>query len=195
MHRAICTLEGIGPYQQSKQYDESTVPKKGEEGKEESHDEYEKRTWWNRAHMNEKGNMIIPAAQFKQCIMAAAKYRSEKIPDTRGKTFTQKFVSGISVPEGIELPIKVNKDMPGRWVYANARGMRNGPGAHVWKCFPTADKWKGEVTFIVLDEIINEDVFMRHIVDAGSFIGIGTWRPQNGGDHGRFMVVKMDWLG
>lgn len=47
--------------------------------------------------------------------------------------------------------------------------------------------------FLILDEIITEEVFREHLADAGSFIGIGRFRPRNNGFYGRFLVESVDW--
>ena len=38
-----------------------------------------------------------------------------------------------------------------------------------------------------------QDVFSYHLKQAGMFIGVGTFRPRNGGYFGRFEVSKFDW--
>lgn len=58
---------------------------------------------------------------------------------------------------------------------------------------PRIDEWSGDVTFYVIDEIVTEDVFTRHLEGAGKFIGIGFFRPRNNGFWGRFGVEKVEW--
>jgi hypothetical protein len=78
------------------------------------------------------------------------------------------------------------------WLHVPSDGRRGGT-TRVEKCFPLIPSWSGEVTFHVLDEIITEEVFTEHLRDAGSFIGMGRFRPRNNGFYGRFKVESVSW--
>lgn len=68
-----------------------------------------------------------------------------------------------------------------------------GGGSRVKKKFPVIREWSGEVTFYILDDTITEDVFEAHLKEAGNFIGIGRFRPENGGFYGRYSIDKIVW--
>jgi hypothetical protein len=55
------------------------------------------------------------------------------------------------------------------------------------------EQWSGDVEFMVLDEIIDNETFETHLKDAGQFIGVGRFRPRNNGYYGRFSVEKVVW--
>jgi len=59
------------------------------------------------------------------------------------------------------------------------------------KCFPVIPKWEGEVEIHVLDETITHEVLEEHLVQAGQFIGLGSFRPENRGIYGRFRLVNL----
>jgi hypothetical protein len=187
MKRAIVTLESVSNYSQSRHYDEETVPKL----KQELFNDYEKRTWRHRMHVNEGGYVFIPPMALKNCLSEAAKYKSEKIAGKGNTTYTKKFESGILVVDPLVLPIKA-EDVPGEWLFLPPDGIR-GSGKRVNKCFPLIAHWAGEVTFYILDEIITEEIFVAHLKDAGSFIGVGRFRPSRNGFYGRFTVKKVIW--
>ena len=63
-----------------------------------------------------------------------------------------------------------------------------GGSSRVWKTFPIIKEWEGEITILVLDEVITEKVLARHLDIAGKFKGIGRFRPENAGYYGRFEV-------
>ena len=42
--------------------------------------------------------------------------------------------------------------------------------------------------------MITEEVFRYHLEQAGTFIGIGRFRPRNNGYYGRFKLDSMEWL-
>lgn len=187
MKRAIATLKSISSYSQSKHYSEDQVPKlKGELAK-----DYEARTWRNRMHRNEEGYVFIPPMAFKNCLSEAARYRSEKIPGKRNQTFTKKFESGILVLEPLILPVKF-EEVPYEWLFVPSDGVRGG-SKRVDKCFPLIASWTGQVVFYILDEIITQEFFWPHLRDAGSFIGVGRFRPSRNGFYGRFQVTDSKW--
>ena len=184
MKKAICTLRSLSPYSQSKHY---TVPKLEKEIPK----DYEIRTWRERLHVTEEGQVFIPPTAFKNCLSEAAKYLSMQIPGKGKNLYTKHFEAGVMVAEPLLLPIKKD-EVEGEWLFLPADGKR-GSGKRVDKCYPRIPKWEGQVEFLILDETITKDPFLEHIEGAGSFIGIGRFRPRNNGFYGRFEVVKVDW--
>ena len=89
------------------------------------------------------------------------------------------------------LPIKKD-EVEGEWLFVPSDG-KPGGSTRVSKCFPLIHEWQGEVTWYVLDETITEDVFRRHLVEAGNFIGVGRFRPARGGFYGRFVTEDVKW--
>ena len=94
------------------------------------------------------------------------------------------------------LPLGVHKDkVQGVTIPAHAGGQRKGMGSNkrVPRTFPIIPQWEGDLSVLILDETITEDIFTRVMQHAGSFIGIGRFRPENGGFNGRFMVKVVKW--
>lgn len=174
-------LKSITPYSQGKHYE---VEKKNRE----QPAQYEERTWKERLHTDENGEVFIPPMAFKNCLSEAAKYLSMTIPGKGKATYTKHFEAGVLVIDRTFLGIN-KKDVKGEWYFVPSNG-RRGDGTRVNKCFPVIPEWEADVTFHVLDEIITEEVFMEHLKAAGSFIGIGRFRPRNNGYYGRFQIVK-----
>ena len=184
MKTAIVTLTSVSPYSQSRHY---SVPKLDKE----SAADYEARTWRNRLHSNESGNVIIPPMAFKNCLSEAAKYLSIQIAGKGKATYTKHFEAGVLCIEPVVLPVKV-ADVSSECLFVPADGKR-GSGKRVEKFFPVIHSWSGQVTFQILDETITRDVFETHLVEAGKFIGIGRFRPRNNGFYGRFTVKVNSW--
>lgn len=184
MYIAIVELKSQTPYSQSRHHsapkDDRELPK-----------DYEARTWRERLHVNEEGIVFIPPMAFKNCLAEAAKFFSIQIPGKGKSTYTKHFEAGIMVLDGPSLGIK-REDVEGEWLFLDSNGKKNS-GTRVDRCYPKIPNWEGTVTFHVLDEIITRDVFIDHIDKAGKFIGIGRFRPRNGGYYGRFSVGKVDW--
>lgn len=184
MHTARCKLVSMSPYSQSKYITEK-------KSRDETHADFEKRSWKQRCHWNENGKMFIPPMSFKNCLSEAAKYKSIQIPGKGKSTYTKHFEAGVLVVDPLELHVK-EKDVQHEWLHVPSDGRRGGT-TRVEKCFPLVPNWNGEVSFLVLDEIITREVFEEHLADAGSFIGIGRFRPRNNGFYGRFKVESIDW--
>lgn len=184
MHTAIATLESTSAYSQSRAHFAPAQEK-------EMPDDYEKRTWREKCHCDDDGNVFIPPMGFKQAIDAAAKFLGEKIKGKGQATWTKHFASGLLITTGIVLPLKKADTTP-EWVYCNSDGVR-GSGKRVMRCFPMIPKWSGKLTCHVLDDLITRDIFERHLETAGNLVGIGRFRPQNGGFLGRFKVKGIEW--
>lgn len=184
MRTATVTLKSASPYSQARHY---TTPKLERE----TNPDYEARTWRDRLHTTPEGEVFIPPMSFKNCIAEAAKYMGRQIPGKGKSTYTKHFEAGLMVMEPLHLGIQ-KEDVQGEWLFVPSDGVR-GSGKRVDKCFPVIHNWEGVVNFYILDEIITKEVFEQHLIDAGSFIGIGRFRPRNNGYYGRFNVEHMEW--
>jgi hypothetical protein len=187
MRTAIASIRSISAYSQSRSY-EHEVPQLSRERK----DEYEERTWRNKCHTMPSGKVFIPPMAFKMSLDRAAQMLGLQIPGKGKRTYTQFFLSGVLVVDPIVLPFSKDDAVLDR-IYANADGKR-GSGKRVWRNYPRFDQWIADVPFHVLADEIGEDAFLQHLVQAGSFVGIGRFRPQNGGFYGRFRVEKVNWV-
>jgi len=185
MKKAICKLKSISPYGQSKYISEKKT-------RDETHAEFEKRSWKERCHWGEDGNLFIPPMAFKNCLSEAAKYKSIQIPGKGKSTYTKHFEAGVLVVDPLVLP--VTKETISHIVLHVPSDGRRGGTTRVEKCFPVVQKWEGTVEYLILDETITQEVFQEHLRDAGSFIGIGFFRPRNNGYFGRFAVEEVKWV-
>lgn len=183
---ARVSLESTAPYCQSRYHCEPKL-----EG--ETPEDYEKRTWRFKAHVNDKNEICIPAGAIHNSLVDAAAYSKRQIPGQGAKTWTQKFASGIAIFENINLGIDVdsigNSGFP-----AHVTGDRKS-GKRVPRLVPQILNWTATFDIIILDPIIKEDILIEMLEQAGMFIGIGQNRPQNRGIRGRFKVIKVEWLG
>lgn len=180
MKTASVLVEGISPYSQARYHNTEKLPK-------ELNKDYEARTWRNRLHINDDGYVFIPPMSFKLCLGDAARFTSLQIPGKGKSTYTKHFASGVLIAEALILPTKA-EDVCGDWVLVPSDGMRGGT-KRVEKRFPVIKEWGGEINIYILDELITKDVLQEHLTIAGSFIGIGRWRPQKEGIYGRFKAT------
>lgn len=184
MHVCNVELKSVSPYSQSRFHD---TPREDKE----THADQEIRVWRERLHVNAEGFVIIPPMAFKNCLSEVAKYLAIQIPGKGKATYTKHIEAGILVTEPLVLPNR-KEDILGEWYFVPASGKR-GDSKRVKKCFPVIPQWAGRVQFHILDDTITEPVFVKHLEEAGKFIGIGRFRPRNNGFYGRFAVGKVDW--
>jgi len=182
MRRFVTELESISPHSQGRFH---ATPKLDKE----LADAYEDRTWRERLHVDETGQVIITPMMLKNCLSDTAKFLSMQIPGKGKQTYTKHFEAGILVLEPIPLGIK--KDEVLKVTIPVPSDGRRGGTKRVTKHFPTITHWKGKAEIHVLDDTITKDVLMEHLVAAGTFIGMGTFRPRNNGINGRFRVLSL----
>lgn len=186
MRTVVAALESISPYSQSKEKDRA-FPK----GQKETHEDHEKRTWRERCHYDEKGEIFIPPMAFVNILCDAARLLKMQIPGEGKSTYTKHFDNGLIIPEGISLGVKV-EDIEGEWLFVPSDGRRGG-GKRVWRCFPIIRSWSGDITIHIINDKITGEVFKYHLEQAGSFVGLGRFRPASRGFYGRFKVKDIIW--
>lgn len=185
MKKAIVTLESVSPYSQSKFHQ---VPKNDKE----LDNDYENRTWREKLHYDENGMVYIPPMQFCNSLKEAAKYLSLPIPGKARSLFTKNFESGIMVVDSLDIGINKDQVRP-EHLFVPSDGKRGGT-KRVMKIFPLIEKWKGDVTYHIFDNIITKEAFETVLRTSGQLIGIGRFRPRNWGWYGRFRIVNIKWI-
>lgn len=184
MRYADVTIKGVSPLGFNRRV---KVEKKDKE----NHDDYERRTWRERMHYDEKGFVFIPPMAFKKCIENAAKYLSIQIPGKGKATYTKHFLSGIMVLDCMKLDVKKD-DVPSEELDVPADGQSGGK-KRVTKFFPRIDQWGGTFRVYILDNTITDSILQQVIEESGKFIGLLFFRPQNGGFWGRFILEDIEF--
>lgn len=184
---ATVTITGLSPLSQSRQHDAPMLDR-------EDRGDYDKRTWREKLNVQTidgRKTVVIPAHGLHQCIASAAQYSKRQIPGHGKSTWTKHFTSGISIPE--DAPLGVDPaDVQCVVISANVDGKR-GSGKRVTRRFPIIPEWSTTFEVWILDPIITEEVFREMVDIAGMFIGLGRFRPQNGGTNGRFKLANLAW--
>jgi hypothetical protein len=190
MRQVRVFIENIpgSPYSQSAQHDTPFLDR-------ESHEDYDARTWRNHCTTNREGIVCIPAMANKQCIDTAAYKLGEKVPGRRGATFKTFFASGFfcdaDAPISNGKPLKP-EDADMVIISANPGGKRGGQG-RVPRRFPEFKKYAAIIPFTIIDDLLTQQIFEQHVKAAGMIVGIGRFRPENGGTNGRFRPTKFEW--
>lgn len=154
----------------------------------EAHDAYELRTWRERCHTDESGLVIFPGMAIKNMLADTAKFLSESVPGKRNATYTKHFDAGVMVINELRFGVPIDK-IEGEVLFVPSDGKKGG-GKRVEKTFPLIRKWSVDGEIVILDPLLEDrtEVVERYLSYAGKFIGIGRWRPRNGGMYGRFTV-------
>lgn len=177
-------LVSTTPYSQSRMHDEPKLDR-------EQMDDYERRTWREKCSANDAGEIVIPCMALKQCLDRAAKTFAGQIPGKGKATYSKHFLSGTLCEA--DVPIGVAKaDVDMVKIVANADGVR-GSGKRVKRLFPVIPSWRGTAVFHILDDTVTIPVFEKAIKDAGQYVGIGRFRPENGGFNGKFTPAAFRW--
>lgn len=179
MYRVTVTITGYAPYAQSRQHFTPYLDQ-------ESHDDYDRRTWREKTNVDENGIVCVPAMALKQAMDVAAGRLSIPDPDNRRAKLTKYFVSDVICEEPLSIGIHKN-DMPSVTISANVDGKR-GSGARVPRTFPQTPQWSGTTSFLVMDEKIKLETFEKVLTIAGRSVGVGQFRPEKGGLNGRFSI-------
>lgn len=183
--KATVELASTSPYSCSRMHD---TPKKGTK---ESPAAYDERTWREKCYFDADSKVLIPRMAFKFALMDAACYLGERVTGKGMRTWTQYFTSAVIVENDITLPI-LKEELESITLPCHANGNRKS-GKRVPRTFPIIKSWQGSLCCLVLDETITREIFTRVWQHAGAFIGIGRFRPQNGGFNGRFVVKAVTW--
>jgi hypothetical protein len=190
MRKCKITIQNFpgSPYSQSAQHHTPMLDR-------ESHDDYDTRTWREKCTTNAKGQVCIPAMAIKQTIDTAAWKLGMKVPNRKGATYKSFFESGFFI--NADAPIANGKpltkdDAKMKIISANSDGVR-GSGKRVPRRFPEFPEFSATFEGTIIDDIITEDVFETTVKASGMIVGIGRFRPENGGTNGRFRVVKIEW--
>lgn len=182
-------LHGISPISFSKVIQSTKT--KGE-----TDDAFEQRTWKERIHQDDKGQVVLPGVNLKNCLADCAVYFGEKIKGKGMRTWTKHFEAGIMIVDAMPMfddaqkPVMA-KDVPGERLWLNSDGQRGG-GKRVWRTYPYVVQWNVSGIIHVFDPTFDGQLgkIKEYLEHAGQFVGLGRWRPRNRGMYGRFEVVS-----
>lgn len=200
MKTAVFKLTSASPYSQSRLHGTPKTEK-------ESHADYETRTWVEKAHFEPSGEMFIPPMAFKQALDKIAT-RLGKIPGKGAATYTKHFKGGVLITDPLGVGVMRSdfdedleeldgdphrQDTLRSWGgFVNADGKR-GSGTRVFRRFPEVKSWSGNLSVMILDEVVTKSLIEESMSEAGKFIGIGRYRAENGGLYGRFHAELVEF--
>ena len=178
---ATIPIVGTSPLSFGRHHEES------KHGENESHDQYERRTFPEKTHYDHTtGEVYVPPLMFKKSLEVAPAFLNlGTIPGKGSSTYTKFFLSALMITDPVYIGQKIS-DGRDEVLFVNPMGKRNS-GTRVKRWFKTFDEWAGILKVTILNsDIVTEKIFERVLIASGIFVGVGRFRPQNGGFYGRF---------
>lgn len=149
----------------------------------EDHEMIAKIEWSAAMYYAEETGPYLPGRMLKACLIGAAKKTKEG----------PKVKAGLIVMTD-KAPVKYNgpRDQKSMWANKNFIDIRSVvvQRARLMRCRPIFPEW--EVVFeVIYDQSIIDKADILRIADtAGLIVGMGDYRPENGGDFGRFSAKE-----
>ena len=197
MFKATFDIVGITPISFSKMLHE-------EKRDNETHDKMDQRVWRLKGHYaqgrkpHDDDELFIPAVMLRKALASTAKYLGIKVPGKGANLYTKHFERGIVVQNLISSegrPVGIGttrKEVTEIALPCNSQGKKGGKGGStVIRRFPIVHEWSTSFVVDVIDDVITEEVFEHVLRRCGMINGLGRWRPQNGGDNGRFTIENL----
>jgi len=187
MYIATLQLVSSSPYSQSR-------ARMAEKTDQETHQQFEERTWRDHLNVSQSGHVFIPAMAFKLSIIKAAQLLGIQKADSKNEKYTKHFETEVQIAQSLILPFKPKDPaIKCEWIFAHSQPTRMKTSGRVWRAYPTIQEWKGELEVLVVGKAIPESIFMEVVEYAGVAVGIGRWRPENRGVYGQYKVKSHKW--
>lgn len=186
MYRTKCYLKSASPVSFSRRFENKADRTKDPW-------DHEQETWRLKLHTLDGDEVYIPGIMFKNSLVNTSRILAENIPGKGKNTYRSRFESGVIVENDLPLGIKA-KEVEFEDVYVSSDGKKGGSSPQVLKRFPVINSWEGQINvMVILDTVITKKVFERYLKLAGQIAGIGRFRPERGGNKGRFTVEKIEF--
>lgn len=126
--------------------------------------------------------VCIPAVYLKNCITEASK--QFKITGKGKSTYSKLVASTVDIsPDMIELKA-------GKYEVFRISAVNPMTKGRMMTERPRFNKWGAEFEIIVNDPAVPVEVLNEILEHAGKYVGVGDWRPEKKGMHGKFMITS-----
>lgn len=135
-------------------------------------------------YRNDQGQCYIPAEHIRNSLIGAGTYMKAKVG---GRAKSMKVIVAatfVPTPDEIVLP---DYDAIDKRSTVN-RNVK----ARVITIRPKWTQWKASFTLLVYEATITTETVQQLLNYAGSYVGIGSYRPTNNGMFGRFEVSQIE---
>ena len=182
VQRMLVTIEGTSPLIQHQWSEKAKTMMrdkgKGKKTKERSAREPEAEAK-EAMYTTPDGKPALPLLSLKSAIIAAA-HKDIGVE----KTLVRKGLFIASPDPSLMLPMKCSKP------HVREDCVRVGMGAADLRYRPQFDSWSVEVKIEYDADLLQQADILNLIDRAGFGVGVGEWRPEKGGEFGRFRVKR-----
>lgn len=131
-----------------------------------------------------EGEIYVPNTQLHMCLVEAGK--EQRIPGGGKKTYS-KLYGAFLIIDPFSIPmLNQNYEIDERPVVVQR--------ARVIRYRPIFKEWGLKFVITVMEDNIPEEALKEGLDRAGSYVGIGDFRPQKKGPFGRFIVTSFKEL-
>lgn len=177
------TIEGLTPYMQHRMDDQKLEDWEKKRGKIMERPEVAQQDAARaeyHCYRNEEGKCYIPADQIRGALIAAGSYMKAKVG---GRSKSMKvIVAATFVPTPDQIL------MPDYDAIDKRSGVNRNVKARIIVIRPKWTKWEASFVLNVYEDTISEATVRELVNYAGSYVGIGSFRPTNNGMFGRFVM-------
>lgn len=145
--------------------------------------EYEEAFYRIATASGEKPRYGFPAIAVKSAIVSAARFFGKDVRMTDLRQFM--FVSGV-LTEADDQPLVEIIGEP----RMREDAVRLSRGGSDMRYRPEFFPWSAVVTLTYVKSALTQDSVLSLVDAAGLGVGVGEWRPEKGGDFGRFRVIE-----
>lgn len=150
----------------------------------EDHEEIARLEWLGGMYFDEKVGPYVPARMIKAVLIQSAKKTKEG----------PKIRSGVIVTtDKNKLEYDGPRTTKALWESKKHTDIRSVvvQRARLMRCRPVFHEWACEFELVYDESVIDKADIIRLLDTAGTMIGIGDFRPEKGGDFGRFEVEEL----
>lgn len=139
--------------------------------------------WRGGLYHDPKVGPYIPARNIKAALIVAAKKTKDG----------PKMKSGATILDSMcRLQYRGPRDIDALWDDGGFTDIRSVAvqSSRTMRCRPVFPEWSATFTIVYDPAVVDKADLIRFAETAGQLVGIGDYRPANGGDFGRFEVTE-----
>jgi|GEM_PF-3413611 len=137
------------------------------------------------SYLDEKNKNYIPSEHIRQSLICAGSYIKAKVGNSK-KNISNIVAGMFTIDE--EKIYDFSKD---KFEIDKRSAVNHNNKARVMVIRPKWNNWSCEFTLSVDNDTITTETITDLIIYAGSYIGIGSYRPQHKGLYGRFELKEI----
>jgi len=136
----------------------------------------------DKLYQDENGKTQLPSVYIKNCITEASK--QFKIVGKGKSTYSKLVASTVDIePFMIELK-------SGKYEVFRISAVNPMTKGRMMTERPRYNKWSAEFEILLNDPAVPSSVINEILEHAGKYVGVGDWRPEKKGMHGKFMITS-----